>query len=152
MRSLLEEWGGVATDVFSYRRALVAYAVLKTSQDVASSLAHVRTARPTTNTTEDNGLMWAKVSQPPQLRARTLPLRAAARAIYTHFENKDLPHPADMVVDYHRNEIVVENHIIVSVKATGDTLWHEEVWKKRVPNAPLAEIRAAAAAFAAPRE
>jgi hypothetical protein len=149
---LLSEWGGEAADVFSYKRAQVAYAVLKNPQDMINFIAYVRTARPTTKTTDDDGVMWAKVSQPPELRAKTLPLRAAARSIYAHFENKDLPHPVDMVVDYHRNEIVVENHVIVSVKGMGDVTWHEDVWTRRLPNAPLAEIRAAAAAFAAPRE
>ena len=62
-------------------------------------------------------MIWAKVSQPPELRARTLPLRSAARAIYAYFENKNLPHPRDMVVDYHRSEIVVESYVIVSTSS-----------------------------------
>ena len=56
-----------------------------------------------------------------------------------------------MAVDYHRNEIVVENYVIVSVTGLGDVTWHANVWARRVPNAPV-EIRAAAKAFSALRE
>lgn len=153
VRQLLGEWNdGVVDDIYSYKRAQVAYAIFKSQRDVISLIAWTRTEKPRALTEGDDDTIWAKVSQPPELRARTLPLRSAARAIYAYFESAKLPFPQDMAVDYHRNEIVVENYVIVSVKGLGDVTWHANVWARRVPNAPMDEIRAAAGAFSAPRE
>ena len=134
-----------------HKRAQVAYAIFKNQRGMISFIAWTRAEKPRTFTEGDDDTIWAKVSQPPELQARTLPLSSAARAIYAYFENANLPRPWDMVVDYHRNGIVVENYVIVSVKGLSDIMRHANVRARRVPNAPMEEVKAAAKAFSAPR-
>ena len=149
-RGLVQEWGEAeAHDVYSYKRAQVVYIIFKVQTDVISFLAKLRRSRPTTGTEGDDYPIWAKVSQPPEMRAKTLPLRAAARAIYTWYEEHDAACPRDLLVDYHRNEIVIGNVVVMEVHGTERT-WHRERWLRVAPHVPIDDVIKTCEAFAAP--
>ena len=68
VRHLLGEWNdGVVDDICSYKRAQVAYAIFKNQRDVISFIAWTRAEKPRTFTEGGDDMIWAKVSQPPEL-------------------------------------------------------------------------------------
>ena len=149
-RGLAQEWGEAeAHDVYSYKRAQVAYIIFKVQTDVISFLAKLRRARPTTGTGGDDYPIWANVSQPPEMRAKALPLRAAARAIYTWYEEHDAACPRDLLVDYHRNEIVIGNVVVMEAHGTERT-WHRERWLRVTLHVPIDDVIKTCESFAAP--
>ena len=99
-------------------------------------IRHIKNAKPLTNVLGDNGAMWAKQSQAPEERARTLGLRCAARSFFSHFEaaaGGGLP-PADFVIDYYRMEIVIGTDVLVSI-TDGKPHWRHDALHKHVRNA-----------------
>ena len=149
-RGLVQEWGEAEVqDVYSYKRAQVAYIIIKVQTDVISFLAKLRRSRPTTGTEGDDAPTWAKVFQPPEMRAKTLPLRAAARAIYTWFEEHEAVCPKDLLVDYHRNEIVIGSTVVMEVHCQ-ERKWHRARWLQVAPHVPIDDVIKVCEAFAAP--
>ena len=154
-RSLAQEWGeDEVQDVYSYKRAQVVYIIFKSAKDVMTFLAKMRKSKPTTGAEGDDAPIWAKASQSPEMRAKTLLLRSAARAIYSSFEEHDATCPRDLLVDYHRNEIVIGNVVVMEVRGfTGqERKWHKERWARVAPHVPVDEIIKASEVFAAPRQ
>ena len=136
-------------DVYSYKRAQVVYITFRTQTDVISFLAKLRRSRPSTGTEGDDSPIWAKVSQPLEMRAKTLPLRAAARAIYTWLEEHDAPCPKDLLVDYRRNEIVIGNVVVMEAHGQ-ERKWHRDRWLRVAPHVPIDDVINVCEAFAAP--
>ena len=86
LRQLCSDVGVTPKDLFARKRAAVGFVCCKNSDDMHTLIRHTKNTKPLTNVLGDNGAMWAKQSQGPEERARTLGLRCAARSFFTHFE------------------------------------------------------------------
>ena len=149
MRSLTEQAQVTVTDIYTYKRAQVVYAVFLTNAEMMKFFTFLRTKKPFTDIENDMAPLWGKASQPLEQRKKTVHLRCAARAVFTVLETYKNSPPADFTIDYHRQQIVVGDNVFCSVQQ-GDLMWSENVWKKVMPmmvKDRFAEVKTAADEF-----
>ena len=149
MRTFTEQAQVTVTDIYTYKRAQVCYAVFLTNAEMMKYLTFLRMKKPFTDIENDMAPLWGKVSQPLEQRKKTVHLRCAARAVFTVLETYKSSPPIDFTIDYHRQQIVVGDNVVCSV-LQGDLMWSENVWKKVLPivvKERFAEVKLAADEF-----
>ena len=135
LRQLCSDVGITPRDLFARKRAAVGFVCCENPDDMHTLIRHIKNTKPLTNVLADNGPMWAKQSQAPEERARTLGLRCAARSFFTHFEaTAGGQPPVDFVIDYYRVEIVIGTDVLVTI-IDGCPHWRQEALIKHVRNA-----------------
>ena len=100
---------------------------------------HLRTDMP-----QDDHPLWCKVSQSPEERARTMRIRCAARACYQAMEaltvRTGYEPPGGFCVDYFRQEIVVDDTLLIRI-SDDDWTWNQQGWHAKMMDVDMKEVR-----------